>query len=215
MKKSLTGDSEYWTESWKNRITPENSVQMNKGKLRYILEYLWNRVDFIGKEKLEIGCGTGIHAHILSTYLSGWSEKWTGLDLSEAAIEWAQNKNLNAHLLDIYEYETTKKFELFLLLDVFEHIRDRGLLARKIKGLADNEYTIFGNIPLYLSHGKFEWPVDVNVVAEFLQIAGCKYFWHRIYGISGFSYMLFEGSNRPIVKRTLLDEITVALPKVE
>lgn len=191
----------YWEQEWAGRASSEK-IKMNLGKVRVLINQLWSRAPYAVMEKLDIGCGTGVHAHILSRYSPYWKERWTGLDLSPVAVERAKGFGLNAKVQNFFEYDGDgKRYELFLLLDTMEHIDDHERLGSKIKELAYSEYVIFGNIPLYLSEsqieGHYERPMTIHTVKRFLSYAGCDgKFMFNVYGISGFPYMWFEGANK-------------------
>ena len=172
---------------------------MNGEKFEILINALWKRIEFIGREKFEIGCGTGVHANYMSAYYPCWRTMWTGIDLAESAIAKAKSFGLNAEVADIYEYKTDKKFQVFLMLDSLEHHEHHDLLADKIRELADDKkgYTIFGNIPLYPCdlhlEGGYERPMDIHILAEFLKNAGFKQFTHKVFGAFGYPYMMFQG----------------------
>ncbi len=76
---------------------------------------------------LDVGCGTGAVLESLSV----WYE-CTGIDPSEAAIEFCRRRGLNNLLCgDITSYSGEGGFDVVTFLDVLEHIEDdRGALAR-------------------------------------------------------------------------------------
>lgn len=216
---TLEKQAEYWDSEWGNR-TKTDKVEMNIGKMKVLLDELWKRPGFTLKEKLDIGCGTGVHAYILAQYSTYWKDRYMGIDLSKKAIKKAHSFGLNVALQDVYQLQNgVKKFQVFLLLDTLEHIEHHEKLGQKIRALGQEPYTIFGNIPLYLSaphhEGAFERPMTIFDVARFLEQAGCAgQFWHRVYGAGGMPYMLFEGSSTGEIKGTI-DESIAALPKME
>ncbi len=191
--------SKYWDSQWHDRVKPNGNVVLNGDKFEYLKKALWERLEFIGKEKLEIGCGVGILASHMSTIYPCYKTMWTGIDLSEAAIKKAQSVGLNAEVADIYTYDPGRKFKVFFFMDSLEHLLNHELLGERIKLLADDKYIIFGNVPLYTSfhEGKYERPVDIDQLLKFLHYAGCYgKFWNKIYGIKARPYMLFEASNK-------------------
>ncbi len=191
--KSFSKD--YWEKTWRNRIS-RDKVTMNGEKFDFITSQLWQRTQYIGATKLDIGCGSGIHALRMKSLNPAWIKNWTGIDESKFAVDWGKSHGLNMICGDVITTEFDSKFDLFLLLDVLEHIKSHELLAIKMKGIAKDKFSVFGNIPLYRSkHSEdYEIEMDINVLAKFLKDLGCKKFWHDIYGIKGYPYMLFEAS---------------------
>lgn len=201
MTPTIEQQSRYWNETWQGRIH-DDGVDMNVGKLNILLHELVARPYLARMKKLDIGCGSGIHAHVLAKYNPYWKQRWTGIDLAQSGIDRAKNKyGLTAICGDIFNFDGNgNKYEAFLLLDSLEHFEERDKLGSKIKELAAPEYVIFGNIPLYLSvlhqEGGIEKPMDANVVKNFLFSAGCEGKTSvRVYGVNAFPYMLFEASN--------------------
>lgn len=196
----ITELTPYWENTWNERIKDNSSVFMNAEKCIYLIQQLWSKAYLAPMEKLDIGCGTGIHAVRLALYNPLWKSKWTGIDLSQKAIAFAQAHELNAFCVSIFDFQGNgKKYSLFLLLDSLEHFEDRSRLAKKIRELADEEYLIIGNVPLYTSgHSKgVERPITASDVKDFLAEAGCKgtLVLGQVYGIKGMPYLFFETSN--------------------
>ena len=181
---TIKSESKYWDTTWDGRIGKNGSIRMNGEKIKIVINSLRQRIEFIGREKFEIGCGTGT--------------MWTGIDLAESAVKQAKKFGLNAEVADIYEYTSDKKFQVFLMLESLEHHEHHDLLADKIRELASEKgYSIFGNIPLYScdlhEEGGYERPMDIHILCAFLQNAGCKQFTHKVFGAYGYPYMMFQG----------------------
>ena len=195
---SIKKETKYWHETWAGRIKPgkDGGVAFNGEKFEILIKALWKRLEFIGLEKFEIGCGTGFHAQTMATLYPCWRTMWTGVDLAESAVEKAKSFGLNAEVANVYEYTSDKKFELFLMLDTLEHFEHHDLLGAKIKELAAEKYMIFGNIPLYPSYphekGGYERPMNIHELAKFLRFAGFRSLSHRVFGAFGFPYMMFQ-----------------------
>ena len=195
----IANQSLFWNSEWTRR-TQGNNLQINGGKLKILLDALLRRYYYAPLEKLDIGCGTGIHAGYLGQYNPYWVMRWTGIDLAESGIARAKEIGLNAIQGNIYEMTFDKRFELFLLLDSLEHFEDHDALAEKVKELAADDYFIFGNCPLYHTEPKskdgVEVPVDIQSISRFLSKAGCPYQENTVYGVNGFPYIMFEASNK-------------------
>ena len=185
----------YWNIAWDKRIKPDG-IYRNCEKADILLKHLWNRPQYLSIEKLEIGCGPGTHILSLAQFAPNWGATWTGIDLSDVVVKCAVKQGLNAKVASIETYETNRKFGVFLLLDVLEHIKTPKIAAKKIKGFADDKYAVFGNVPLFYTEAEgFEIPVDFLYVRDFLSLCGCKKMWHEIYGVDGYPFMVFEGIN--------------------
>ena len=193
----LSEETEYWNGQWRERIKPD-IVQRNRGKFNYLINELWKRPHYAPLNKMDIGCGPAEHAHEMNKIYCNWTDRYNGLELSEVCIREAKSKfNISIRKENIYEYVDQRKYELFLLLDTFEHIEFPEKLAEKIKELAAEKFYIFGNIPLYHSDpskkGGFEKPMDVNDVYQFLNTCGINKIWYQVYGINGYPYLVWEG----------------------
>jgi 2-polyprenyl-3-methyl-5-hydroxy-6-metoxy-1,4-benzoquinol methylase len=186
---------EYWTAEWSRRNGPDG-VTMNLEKMAKVIYELAIRRRYYNIEKLDIGCGTGIHATILSSWSRGWKERWTGIDLANSAVQFAQLRGYNAICGDFLKTEFDKKFECILLLDSFEHFSDRRSLAKKILNVTEKRFFIFMNIPMYSqAHAKHEYMIGGKDIPEFLSLLGHKedmFFNHDIYGSHGHPYMWVE-----------------------
>lgn len=190
--------TQYWNNVWKER-DKGNYTECNGEKFEFIQEQLKSRGPYIAPlKKLEVGCGSCMHMKILGFNNSAWLENYIGIDCSQTSIEIAQRWNINAQVGNIYDFESDEKFELFLFLDVLEHLEFHNKVAEKIKQLCADKFCIIGNVPLYLSHQEddgYERPVDVNVINNFLRMCGIGKFANIVYGIKGYPYMWFEAQN--------------------
>jgi 2-polyprenyl-3-methyl-5-hydroxy-6-metoxy-1,4-benzoquinol methylase len=186
---------QYWNQEWVDR-DKGRYTKCNGGKFKFVNEQLNSRASYIAPlETLEIGCGSGLHIKTLAFDHPEWAVNYTGIDLSENAVHIANRWGLNAEVGSIYDFKSDKKFELFLFLDVLEHIGDYNKTSKQIKKLAADKFCVIGNVPLYLSHsedGAYEREMNVAVLAEFLNMVGFKQFAHIVYGINGWPYMWFE-----------------------
>lgn len=213
------GEVVHWDAQWANR-TKTGKVEMNIGKLRVLLDELWKRPYLFRREKLDIGCGTGVHAYILSQYApEAWNNHYTGIDLSQTAIDHARQVfGLNVVCGNIFDYESSKFFDVFLLLDSLEHFPDHNSLAEKIVQLGGRRhYTILGNVPLYLSGDdeNIERPISLEDVRRFAAQAGCSpNIQYMEYGVNGYPYMLFEATSSGEIEPYRADESIAAIPKV-
>jgi 2-polyprenyl-3-methyl-5-hydroxy-6-metoxy-1,4-benzoquinol methylase len=97
--------------------------------------------DFVsGKKVLDIGSGEGYG----SGYLADFAKEVTGLDYSESAIAYAQDRyrknNLKFLNLNIEElYKVQDKFDVICSFQVIEHIKDTGAFLSNVKNLLNKE----------------------------------------------------------------------------
>lgn len=102
----------------------------------FILLKLLNRPPFIQhKTFLDIGCGVGS----ISLYLASKGKKVLGVDVSSKALKIADQAKKENRLLDLEfekisaeEFNTSKRFDAVLLIEVIEHIKDDKRLLKKI-----------------------------------------------------------------------------------
>jgi trans-aconitate methyltransferase len=185
----------YWDETWAKRVGPHHPA-MNINKMAKLIYKLTIRDHLAGLEKLDIGCGTGIHAMHLSNIYPQWKTRWTGIDLSEVATGHAMGYGFNAICGDLFEYKFDRKFQLFLMLDSMEHIMDHKRLAERIVELGEKPFWVFANIPLYTPDSKhdkqYERPISMGDINDFTRAVGADKFYPQIYGIKGYPYMMFE-----------------------
>ncbi|MGI9518395.1 MAG: class I SAM-dependent methyltransferase [Pirellulaceae bacterium] len=92
-------------------------------KIRQILEKNSIEVDSV----CEVGCGAGQILHELQQTGLCPDATWTGYDIAPRAIELAQtidNPKLNFECRDLLAPDNEDFFDLLLMIDVFEHVRD-------------------------------------------------------------------------------------------
>lgn len=98
----------------------------------------------------EIGCGSGAIINELSMLPDFHSAIFEGYDISSQAIELAKqlgNKRIEFYQEDLLLADNEKKFDILMVIDVFEHVPDYMGFVEKCKAKA--EYKIF-HIPLDL-----------------------------------------------------------------
>ena len=194
--------TKYWDKEWKRR-DKGRYTSCNAGKFEFVNKQLSSRSAHIAPLRtLEVGCGSCLHIKTLGFDHPEWKENYIGIDESPQAIEIANRWGINAEVANIYDFnpETSispllRKFELFLFLDVLEHIEHHDIVAEQIKKLSADKFCIIGNVPLYLSHVEddgYEREMNVNVIANFIRMVGINKFAHIVYGINGWPYMWFE-----------------------
>jgi hypothetical protein len=186
---------EYWENTWETVLDPDNPRGWNIKKMSRLIKEMSLRPHYAKLKKLEIGCGPGAHADIMGEIYTNWNDNWMGVDVSTLAVEHAQSLGLDARVAAAEKFQTDERFELFILLDVLEHIQERYELAENIARLAEENFFIFGNIPLFGSkHPAYvEELLDGYKLGKFLRRAGCKHVWVHIWGANLNPFMMFEG----------------------
>lgn len=103
------------------------------------LNYLDALSKFIDKQTgismFEVGCATGFFMDLARQ--KGWQTE--GIDISEYAVKKAQEKGLNATVGLPEFYQTEKKFDVVVMQDLIEHVKDPVDIVNRAKNLlADN-----------------------------------------------------------------------------
>ena len=145
MSSSLYSSGEYYARN------PEGHVKDSPFKALNILKML--RRNGLNPQKIcEVGCGYGEILFNLQKNLSSETE-FIGYEISPQAFKICKNKEnskLKFYLEDICAVET-EKFDLLMLIDVFEHVENYVDFLRKIK-------------PKGKKH-LFHIPLDMNVLS--------------------------------------------------
>ncbi|MEK7498051.1 MAG: class I SAM-dependent methyltransferase, partial [Patescibacteria group bacterium] len=103
------------------------------------------------KRILDIGCGVGT----VSYYFGSMGKKVVGIDISKTAIELAKlnakslnvDKNVKFKVIDFPDQNATGKFDLVLLSEVLEHLRDDNLAVKKIYRLLRPKGLVIASSP--------------------------------------------------------------------
>ena len=185
----------YWDDQWKRRYH-DHRVTTNTQRLDKIVNFLWHQPQWTDAPKLEIGCGTGIHAAKVGRLYRGWLDNYLGVDVSGEAVKICNDHGVRAVQDDFLSFadQTSERFGLFLFFDVLEHMRCFQYVARAVRDIALPNYEVVGNIPLYRSgHEGFERNMNINVLKAFFNGCGLEgQLWHEVYGCHGYPYMLFK-----------------------
>ncbi len=90
-------------------------------------------------------CGVG---EIL-TFLDNFEMKGEGIDLSKTCVEIASKRTSNRISVSQRDFMkvTNKDYELVLLIDILEHIKDDGEFLRKANSLLSNDNYLLVNVP--------------------------------------------------------------------
>lgn len=94
------------------------------------------------KTVFEVGTGSG--ETVLK--LKEMGLQVSGIDISKLAVQFAKKRKLNIKCIGIEDYAFTNKYDLVLVMDVLEHIKNDGKILKKISQVT--EY-IFITVPAF------------------------------------------------------------------
>lgn len=129
------------TESWHAEDSAWKAAQISR-----LIDA--NKLEF--SSVAEIGCGVGAILHELSISFKDNAVSFSGYDISPQAIELAKKHETDSVKFkdeDILSAEFDQKFDILLMIDVFEHVPDYMGFLEKSKNIA--KYKVF-HIPLDL-----------------------------------------------------------------
>src|SRR3990167_4061075 len=129
----------------------------------------------------DIGCGYGF-------WLKFCLEKGlrvSGIDLSQESIDWGkQNYNLNIKRKTIEELNIEDTYDLIVMCDVVEHLKDPLQQLKKIKGMLKQDGILYVQVPnvigfkLPFGHGyglpHHLWQFSIQTITKLLENAGFK-----------------------------------------
>ncbi len=108
------------------------------------LDYLDVLGKYINKQgsvnMFEVGCATGFFMDLARQ--RGWQTE--GIDISEYAVKKAQEKGLAATTATLESYQSAKKFDVIVMQDLIEHVKDPVDVINRAKNLlAENGLLLF------------------------------------------------------------------------
>jgi len=84
---------------------------------------------------LDIGCGNGFNTY----HIAGKAKRVVGIDIDSKNIAYAEKSfssdNIDYLTADIMDYKFDQKFDVIVLSNLLEHIKDRIKLLKKIRGI--------------------------------------------------------------------------------
>ena len=120
---------------------------------------------------LELGCGTG---QMMELLLDNKIKKYTGYDFSPVGIQMTQNRikdyDATAICQDLYEIEKFPDADIYISIEVMEHLKDE---LSVLKSIPKGKKVII-TVPNYLGSGhvrKFDKPIEV--LARYSNIIDC------------------------------------------
>lgn len=128
---------------------PSWHVEDSPWKASQILKII-DRNQLMPKSVVEIGCGAGEILHQLYQRMEDKTIQFSGYEISPDAYQMCLEREKDR--IKFFQedlLETNKKFDLLLMIDVFEHVEDYFTFLRKAKEKAT--YKIY-HIPLDISH---------------------------------------------------------------
>ena len=124
-----------YEEFHEETLVQSRVIKENNFTYRIILEVL-NRFSDPPKNTLDVGCGAGT----LSLYLASKGNRVVGIDVARNAIDACTksanllglNKNTSFKVMDFPKQAPSKKFDLIILSEVIEHLKNDDLALKKI-----------------------------------------------------------------------------------
>jgi len=84
---------------------------------------------------LDVGCGNGFNTY----HIAGKAKRVVGIDIDSKNIAYAEKSfssdNIDYLTADIMDYKFDQKFDVIVLSNLLEHIKDRIKLLKKIRGI--------------------------------------------------------------------------------
>lgn len=163
--KFLKYSSCYWTEKTSNLSEAEENM----------LKITCERAGIVDGEKiLDLGCGWGsLSFYIADNYPNC---QITSVSNSSTQREYIENKkvalkadNIEIITSDINEFNTDKKFDRIISIEMFEHLRNYKKLFHKLHNLLEENGKLFVHI---FTHSKFAYLYEVKDETDWMS----KYF---------------------------------------
>ena len=104
--------------------------------------------DFKPSSILEVGAGDGYFLEIAIKNFNLKPNSVTACELDKDLINILKDKGFNSNLGDLCSFNFNKKFDLFLALDVIEHIEDVSIIPNVIKNLVNKEGLALVQVPV-------------------------------------------------------------------
>jgi SAM-dependent methyltransferase len=188
---------------------------LNKNKRLFsALHFVLSKLKKTDKQILDIGCGIGYTTFEIARNNS--DSEVTGIDLSKNLIDVSnklfKRKNLIFNSKNIISDKSSfnNKYDLIILIDVFEHIRkgDRGKFLNVIKGLFNEEWRIILSTPSHLHQKYLEihnpaglQPIDEKIyIDDYIELAktfngSISYFGYQsIWKTNDYCYCIIESN---------------------
>ncbi|MEK7659304.1 MAG: class I SAM-dependent methyltransferase [Patescibacteria group bacterium] len=184
----------YWQARGLNSKTSLNSFQKKRANLT--LQYLEKN-----SLVLDVGCGNGA----LLSYINNIKpmKKLIGIDVSEKALAFAKDNNIETINGDISKFDTLKNLpsaDYILMFEVIEHFPNSEDLIRW--AVINAKKGVFFSVPntgffvhrLRLLFGKFplQWRVNPSEHLRFWTVKDIRW-WLRELGLNSYNLKLYEG----------------------
>ena len=127
-----------------------------------------------GMDILELGCGWGsltlwMGKHFPDAKITAVSNSKTQKEFIDAAARERGLKNIEIITADMNVFDTGKKFDRVVSVEMFEHMRNHGLLLKKISGWMKEDAALFIHI---FTHREFFYFFEVKDESDWMS----KYF---------------------------------------
>lgn len=123
-----------------------------------------------GQDVLELGCGWGsLSIYIAERYpksrIVGVSNSVPQREFIEARIRERSISNLEIVTADMNDFETDRRFDRVVSVEMFEHMRNYGSLLRKIATWTKADAMLFVHV---FSHVRFAYPFEVRNSSDWM-----------------------------------------------
>ncbi len=137
------------------RLTPDfiqNHDVFNKETLTLHLDrYRFAKENLKGTHILDCACGVGYGTEVLSEDSSS-DMRFTGVDVSEAAIKYANKRykknNIEFIMADGTKFRSDNKFDTIVTLETIEHLPDPGAFIENLVSLLAERGRIIASVPV-------------------------------------------------------------------
>jgi 2-polyprenyl-3-methyl-5-hydroxy-6-metoxy-1,4-benzoquinol methylase len=127
-------------------------IQESKKEQKRKKDYYIDNIDLLNKLKekeqtnlIDIGCSSGYFLEVLNEYSSDING--TGVELSKKAYDFAEKKGLDVHNCFLSEIQESKKYDIFTLFGVLEHLPNPFMVFDDIKQKANDGALILAIVP--------------------------------------------------------------------
>ncbi|HTW96830.1 MAG TPA: class I SAM-dependent methyltransferase [Candidatus Methylomirabilis sp.] len=125
------------TDYWNKTHAQEDEQQETNRFENLVLSFL-DRLDFVGKDVLDVGCGRGIFLSQIKN-----AHSLNGVDISDAAVKIAASKGINALQRELPDLNLNQTFDIITCFETLEHTsRWRESIVQMVKLLRESGYLV-------------------------------------------------------------------------
>jgi 2-polyprenyl-3-methyl-5-hydroxy-6-metoxy-1,4-benzoquinol methylase len=189
IKRTERGYNNYFSDKIKNEI--ERVFKLNLADLGFFK--FESRLDSQRRRSLDIGCAAGYFVNFLKD--REWNS--SGIDISDACVDFAKKSGLDVHQGDYLKLNFSKKFNLITLWATIEHLHRPDLVLKKVYNDLDSNGMLYistcraDGLNFMKIYGKawrfYNFPEHIyffshNTVKKLLKISGFEIVSYKTYG---------------------------------